>query len=98
MEIPVFGGFLYTARPKEARLRAQAARGWLTDLRNAFPAMSPTLDHYLQFSPKCNFPEPQPPPASSTTAFDQKTDKGRAGPPFALLDILGIAKQQFVRL
>lgn len=32
--IPVFNGFLYTARSREARLRAQAAQDRLLDLRN----------------------------------------------------------------
>ena len=34
VDIPVFNGFLYTARAKEARLRAQASQARLTDLRN----------------------------------------------------------------
>ena len=34
VDIPVFNGFLYTARVKEARLRAQASQARLTDLRN----------------------------------------------------------------
>ena len=34
MEIPVFNGFLFTARTREADLRAQAARDRLLDLRN----------------------------------------------------------------
>ncbi len=34
IDIPVFNGFLYTARAKEARLREQAAQARLTDLRN----------------------------------------------------------------
>ena len=34
MDIPVFNGFLYSARAKEARLRAQAAQARFTDLRN----------------------------------------------------------------
>jgi len=34
IDIPVFNGFLYTARAHEARLRAEAAQARLTDLRN----------------------------------------------------------------
>jgi len=34
VEIPVFNGFLYTAKSREADLRAQATRQRLTDLRN----------------------------------------------------------------
>ncbi len=34
MDIPVFNGFLYTARAREADLRSQAARDRLADLRN----------------------------------------------------------------
>src|SRR4029077_325409 len=34
VEIPLFNGFLYTARAREARLRAQAAQERLLDLRN----------------------------------------------------------------
>jgi outer membrane protein len=34
VEIPLFNGFLYTARSREASLRAQAARDRLLDLRN----------------------------------------------------------------
>jgi len=34
MEIPVFNGFLYSAKSREADLRAQAARQRLVDLRN----------------------------------------------------------------
>jgi outer membrane protein len=34
IDIPVFNGFLYTARAHEARLRAQAAQARTTDLRN----------------------------------------------------------------
>jgi outer membrane protein len=34
VDIPVFNGFLYTARAKEARLRAQAWQARLSDLRN----------------------------------------------------------------
>jgi outer membrane protein len=34
VEIPVFNGFLYAAKSREADLRAQATRQRLTDLRN----------------------------------------------------------------
>jgi len=34
VEIPIFNGFLYTARSREASLRAQATQGRLLDLRN----------------------------------------------------------------
>ncbi len=34
VDIPIFNGFLYSARSKESDLRAQAARDRLTDLRN----------------------------------------------------------------
>ena len=34
MEIPVFNGFLYTAREREARLRAEASGERLRDMRN----------------------------------------------------------------
>ena len=34
VEIPLFNGFLYTARSREASLRAQASQGRLLDLRN----------------------------------------------------------------
>lgn len=34
IDIPVFNGFLYTARARETRLRAQAAQERLSDLRN----------------------------------------------------------------
>ena len=35
VEIPVFNGFLFSARAKEAELRAEAARARLLDLRNS---------------------------------------------------------------
>ncbi len=35
MEVPVFNGFLYTARAREAALRAQAAQERLRDLKNS---------------------------------------------------------------
>jgi outer membrane protein len=34
MDIPIFNGFLYSARAREANLRAQAAHDRLLDLRN----------------------------------------------------------------
>ncbi len=34
IEIPLFNGFLYTARAKEAKLRAQATQERLVDMRN----------------------------------------------------------------